>query len=125
MAVIESNESLQPFEVRAPLAGISQATRRLGNADPGITVGMRTGDTPAEERVKVIATGQDWPATDFTLTQESYGRRFQEGDVFEVRAKLTKLDGDESEWSGPYRTPPVPYVAPKPPEIGSITWSTD
>jgi ATP-dependent Lhr-like helicase len=36
--------------LRAPLTGISQAARRLGNPDPGITVGMRTGDTPAEER---------------------------------------------------------------------------
>jgi ATP-dependent Lhr-like helicase len=36
--------------LRAPLAGISQAARRLGDPDPGITVGMRTGDTPAEER---------------------------------------------------------------------------
>ncbi|MEV0445287.1 hypothetical protein AB0I46_40900 [Streptomyces spectabilis] len=82
-------------------------------------------DTPPEERVRVIATGQDWPATDFTLTQETYGREFAEGDVFEVRAKLTKVDGGESEWSSPYRTPPVPYVPPKTPEIGSITWATD
>ncbi len=36
--------------LRAPLAGISQAARRLGDAPPEISVGMRTGDTPAAER---------------------------------------------------------------------------
>ncbi|HJQ48673.1 MAG TPA: DEAD/DEAH box helicase, partial [Amycolatopsis sp.] len=36
--------------LRAPLAGISQAARRLGTTPPEITVGMRTGDTPAAER---------------------------------------------------------------------------
>jgi ATP-dependent Lhr-like helicase len=36
--------------LRAPLAGISQAARRLGRTPPEITVGMRTGDTPAVER---------------------------------------------------------------------------
>ncbi|MFC0545539.1 ATP-dependent helicase [Kutzneria chonburiensis] len=36
--------------LRAPLAGIRQATHRLGLPEPSITVGMRTGDTPAEER---------------------------------------------------------------------------
>nr|WP_246271538.1 ATP-dependent helicase [Amycolatopsis acididurans] len=36
--------------LRAPLAGISQASRRLGLPAPEITVGMRTGDTPASER---------------------------------------------------------------------------
>ncbi|WP_186382542.1 ATP-dependent helicase [Amycolatopsis rhizosphaerae] len=36
--------------LRAPLAGISQAARRLGRTPPEITVGMRTGDTPAAER---------------------------------------------------------------------------
>ncbi|MFD2418734.1 ATP-dependent helicase [Amycolatopsis pigmentata] len=36
--------------LRAPLAGISQASRRLGSPAPEITVGMRTGDTPASER---------------------------------------------------------------------------
>jgi ATP-dependent Lhr-like helicase len=36
--------------LRAPLAGISQATRRLGLPVPEITVGMRTGDTTAAER---------------------------------------------------------------------------
>ncbi|EHR62493.1 ATP-dependent helicase [Saccharomonospora cyanea] len=37
--------------LRAPLAGISQASRRLGLEPPDITVGTRTGDTtPAERR---------------------------------------------------------------------------
>ncbi|MBM7810754.1 ATP-dependent helicase [Saccharothrix algeriensis] len=36
--------------LRAPLAGIRQAAHRLSLPEPEITVGMRTGDTPAEER---------------------------------------------------------------------------
>src|SRR5688500_2434614 len=36
--------------LRAPLAGIRHAAARLGVPPPDITVGMRTGDTPAEER---------------------------------------------------------------------------
>ncbi|MEU7902045.1 ATP-dependent helicase [Actinoplanes sp. NPDC049118] len=36
--------------LRAPLTGIRQASGRLGLPPPDITVGMRTGDTPAEER---------------------------------------------------------------------------
>ncbi len=36
--------------LRAPLAGIKAAPDRLGEPEPNITVGMRTGDTPAEER---------------------------------------------------------------------------
>ena len=36
--------------LRGPLAGIGQAAARLGLAAPSITVGMRTGDTPADER---------------------------------------------------------------------------
>src|SRR3982074_3054595 len=36
--------------LRAPLAGISQASRRLGIAPPDISVGMRTGDTTVAER---------------------------------------------------------------------------
>ncbi|HET6533185.1 MAG TPA: ATP-dependent helicase [Actinoplanes sp.] len=36
--------------LRAPLTGIRQAAGRLGISPPGITVGMRTGDTPADER---------------------------------------------------------------------------
>ena len=45
--------------LRAPLAGISQAARRLGHADPDITVGMRTGDTPADERRSFARTPPD------------------------------------------------------------------
>jgi ATP-dependent Lhr-like helicase len=36
--------------LRAPLAGIRQAAARLGCAEPDIQVGMRSGDTPADER---------------------------------------------------------------------------
>jgi ATP-dependent helicase Lhr and Lhr-like helicase len=36
--------------LRAPLAGIRQAAHRLGLTPPSISVGMRTGDTPADER---------------------------------------------------------------------------
>ncbi|MEV4314508.1 ATP-dependent helicase [Actinocrispum sp. NPDC049592] len=36
--------------LRAPLAGIRQAAHRLGQTPPSISVGMRTGDTPADER---------------------------------------------------------------------------
>jgi ATP-dependent Lhr-like helicase len=36
--------------LRAPLTGIRHAAARLGEPQPDITVAMRTGDTPAEER---------------------------------------------------------------------------
>src|SRR5215475_14163747 len=36
--------------LRAPLTGIRQAANRLGLPPPDISVGMRTGDTPADER---------------------------------------------------------------------------
>src|SRR5581483_3204714 len=36
--------------VRAPLAGIRAAAERAGAAPPSITIGLRTGDTPAGER---------------------------------------------------------------------------
>src|SRR6476660_456914 len=36
--------------LRAPMAGIRLAAERLGGRATDITVGMRTGDTPAEER---------------------------------------------------------------------------
>ncbi|MBY8871087.1 ATP-dependent helicase [Micromonospora sp. PLK6-60] len=45
--------------LRAPLAGIRQAATRLGIAPPGITVGMRTGDTPADERRAFARTPPD------------------------------------------------------------------
>ena len=36
--------------LRAPLTGIRHAAARLGLPEPAVTVGMRTGDTPVEER---------------------------------------------------------------------------
>src|SRR5918911_1372593 len=45
--------------LRAPLAGIRQAAARLGTAPPDITVGMRTGDTPADERRAFTRTPPD------------------------------------------------------------------
>ncbi|WP_344414956.1 ATP-dependent helicase [Amycolatopsis minnesotensis] len=45
--------------LRAPLAGISQASRRLGLAAPDITVGMRTGDTTPAERRTFLRTPPD------------------------------------------------------------------
>ena len=36
--------------LRAPLTGIRQAAQRLGAAPPEIEVGIRTGDTPADQR---------------------------------------------------------------------------
>ncbi|HEU0235152.1 MAG TPA: DEAD/DEAH box helicase, partial [Candidatus Limnocylindrales bacterium] len=36
--------------LRAPLAGISLAAARIGEEPPRITIGSRTGDTPAEDR---------------------------------------------------------------------------
>ena len=45
--------------LRAPLAGIRQATQRLGAPPPGITVGMRTGDTPADQRRSFARTPPD------------------------------------------------------------------
>ena len=45
--------------LRAPLAGIRQAAARLGLPPPDITVGMRTGDTPADERRAFARTPPD------------------------------------------------------------------
>ncbi|MGC4878902.1 Lhr family helicase [Micromonospora sp. DT43] len=45
--------------LHAPLAGIRQAATRLGVAPPDITVGMRTGDTPADERRAFARTPPD------------------------------------------------------------------
>lgn len=36
--------------LRAPLAGLRQAAQRLGEAEPDVQVGIRSGDTPAQER---------------------------------------------------------------------------
>ena len=45
--------------LRAPLTGIGHAARRLGLAEPDIRVGVRTGDTAAEDRRKLIARPPD------------------------------------------------------------------
>jgi ATP-dependent Lhr-like helicase len=45
--------------LRSPLAGIRQAAQRLGAPVPDITVGMRTGDTPADERRRFARTPSD------------------------------------------------------------------
>ena len=45
--------------LRAPLTGIRQAAGRLGVPPPDITVGMRTGDTPADERRSFARTPPD------------------------------------------------------------------
>ncbi len=39
--------------LRAPLAGIRHAAARLGLPEPDITVGVRSGDTPADERRRI------------------------------------------------------------------------
>uniref|UniRef100_UPI000E3B8C44 Lhr family ATP-dependent helicase n=1 Tax=Allorhizocola rhizosphaerae TaxID=1872709 RepID=UPI000E3B8C44 len=45
--------------LRAPLTGIRHAAGRLGLAVPDITVGMRTGDTPADERRRFVKRPPD------------------------------------------------------------------
>jgi ATP-dependent Lhr-like helicase len=45
--------------LRAPLAGIRQAAVRLGLTPPDITVGTRTGDTPADQRRAFVRTPPD------------------------------------------------------------------
>ena len=45
--------------LRAPLAGIRHAAQRLGVPPPDITVAMRTGDTPAEQRRAFARTPSD------------------------------------------------------------------
>ena len=45
--------------LRAPLTGIRHAADRLGVPPPDITVGMRTGDTPADERRAFARTPPD------------------------------------------------------------------
>ncbi len=45
--------------LRSPLAGIAHAARRLGLPEPGIRVGVRTGDTAAEERRRLAARPPD------------------------------------------------------------------
>ena len=45
--------------LRSPLTGIGHAARRLGLAEPDIRVGVRTGDTAADERRKLSAKPPD------------------------------------------------------------------
>ena len=45
--------------LRAPLAGMGHAAARLGLPAPAISVGMRTGDTPADERRAFTRTPPD------------------------------------------------------------------
>ncbi|WP_131737573.1 ATP-dependent helicase [Actinomadura roseirufa] len=45
--------------LRAPLAGIRQAARRLGLPEPSVRVGMRSGDTPADERRRLATRPPD------------------------------------------------------------------
>jgi ATP-dependent helicase Lhr and Lhr-like helicase len=45
--------------LRSPLAGIRQAAHRLGLPTPDIRVGMRTGDTPADQRRAFARTPTD------------------------------------------------------------------
>ncbi len=45
--------------LRSPLTGIRQAAQRLGLPLPDVTVGMRTGDTPADERRLFARTPPD------------------------------------------------------------------
>ncbi|HSK56868.1 MAG TPA: ATP-dependent helicase [Jiangellales bacterium] len=45
--------------LRSPLSGIGQAARRLGLPEPRVTVGVRSGDTPADERRRFPRTPPD------------------------------------------------------------------
>jgi len=45
--------------LRSPLVGISQAARRLGLAEPRVTVAMRSGDTSTEDRRAFARHGAD------------------------------------------------------------------
>ncbi|MGH3393020.1 MAG: DEAD/DEAH box helicase, partial [Actinomadura sp.] len=45
--------------LRAPLTGIRQASRRLGLPEPDVRVGIRSGDTPADERRRLATRPPD------------------------------------------------------------------
>ncbi|SNR73120.1 Lhr family helicase [Actinomadura mexicana] len=45
--------------LRAPLTGIRHAARRLGLPEPDVRVGMRSGDTPADERRRLAVRPPD------------------------------------------------------------------
>ncbi|MEO8907287.1 MAG: DEAD/DEAH box helicase, partial [Microbacteriaceae bacterium] len=45
--------------LRAPLVGITQTAKRLGAEPPHVTVGVRSGDTPSNERRALVKTPPD------------------------------------------------------------------
>jgi ATP-dependent Lhr-like helicase len=45
--------------LRSPLVGIGQSARRLGIAVPGVTVGVRSGDTTSSDRRKLVSAPPD------------------------------------------------------------------
>jgi ATP-dependent Lhr-like helicase len=45
--------------LRSPLVGVAQTAKRLGLAAPGITVGVRSGDTTTQDRRKLARTPPD------------------------------------------------------------------
>ena len=45
--------------LRAPLAGITQTALRLGQSPPSVTVGIRSGDTSAGDRRKIVSRPPD------------------------------------------------------------------
>ncbi|MFT4211385.1 MAG: DEAD/DEAH box helicase, partial [Microbacterium sp.] len=45
--------------LRSPLVGIGQSARRLGLPAPGVTVGVRSGDTPAADRRRLLTDPPD------------------------------------------------------------------
>jgi len=45
--------------LRSPLTGVSHAARRLGRPEPDITVAVRTGDTAADERRRLVSKPPD------------------------------------------------------------------
>jgi ATP-dependent Lhr-like helicase len=45
--------------LRSPLVGIGQSARRLGIAVPGVTVGVRSGDTTSSDRRKLVSDPPD------------------------------------------------------------------
>lgn len=45
--------------LRAPLAGIARTAARMGRPEPSITIGVRSGDTPAQRRRTLITSPPD------------------------------------------------------------------
>ncbi|OAT70735.1 ATP-dependent helicase [Mycobacteroides immunogenum] len=45
--------------LRAPLAGIARTAARMGLPEPSITIGVRSGDTPAQQRRTLISSPPD------------------------------------------------------------------